>query len=142
MIASLSRLAVLPICWFSMDFPASFSSVVRFVIIITPDPWPFSTPSLKTGCFIGRTFSGTKSRTFNSSAIKFLSQHYVSATFFPSNFSKDFADFRQRKSANNPSSNLIKLYIESSKKLINPMSLHSLFVMISIISGLPFVVIE
>ena len=66
----------------------------------------------------------------------------MSLTFFPSNFNKDFADFRKRNSANNPSSNLIKLYIKSNKKLINPMSLHSLFVIISIINGLPFVVVE
>ena len=142
MIAFLSTLAVRPICWFSMDFPAGFSSVARFVTIIAPDLWPFSRPWLKTGCFIGRTFSNTKNRTFNNSAIRFLSQHYVSAAFFPSNFNKDFVDFRKRNSINNLSSNFIKLYIEPSKKLINPISLHSLFVMISIISGLLFVVVE
>ena len=66
----------------------------------------------------------------------------MSANFFSSNFSTDFVDFKKRNSANNPSFNLIKLYIESNKKLINPMSLHNLFVMISIINGLPFVVVE
>ena len=142
MIDSPFGLVVLPICWFSMDFPAGFLSVARFVTIIASDLWPFSRPWLKTGCFIGKTFSNTKNRTFNNSAIRFLSQHYVSAAFFPSNFSKDFADFRKRNSINNSSSNFIKLYIESNKKLINPIGLHSLFVMISIISGLPFVVIE
>ena len=125
-----------------MDFPASFSSVAQFVTIIASDPWHFSKPLLKTGCFIGKTFNNIESRTFNSSTIRFLSQHYVSTNFCPLNFSKDFADFRKRNSANNPSSNLIKLYTESNTKHINPMSLHSLFVMISIISGLSFVVVE
>ena len=142
MIDSPFELVVLPIFWFSMDFPVGFSSVAWFVTIIASDLWPFSRPWLKTGCFIGKTFSNTKNRTFNNSAIRFLSQHYVSAAFFPLNFNKDFADFRKRNSINNSSSNFIKLYIESNKKLINPISLHSLFVMISIISGLPFVVIE
>ena len=141
-IAFLSGLAVRPICWFSMDFLVGFSSVARFVTIITPEPWPFSRPSLKTGCFIGRTFNNTKSRNFNNSAIRFLSQHYMSADFFLSNFSKDSTDFRKRNSSNNLFSYLIKLYIESNKKLINPMSLHSLFVMISIINGLPFIVFK
>ena len=140
MIDSPFGLVVLPICWFSMDFPIGFLSMAQFVTIIAPNPWPFSKPWLKIGCFIGRIFSNTESRTFNSFAIRFISQHYVSTVFFPLNFNKDFADFRKRNSVNNPSSNIIKLYIESNMKLINPMSLYSLFVIISIISGFPFVV--
>lgn len=135
-----------PVCWSTMDLPASVLRMIGLLVVITPVMGSIiymSSVEARSPCINLRDgqswlFKWVSHGTNNCSP----SKHDISICFFSSNFREYLTNTEKGLSSNYSASELIKFWFKSSKKFVDAVILNHFLVMFAVLYGFPFIIAE